>query len=112
MGRHLSPAAVQQPGQPEAGVHLQLAPRHNRLAPHAAALPQSQVPAAEQRSATVVSHGAHAWPGGAHLTVVIGLMHTSPWQQPSGHEIASQMHVREGPHREPDAHALLLPQRH
>jgi hypothetical protein len=72
--------------------------------------PHAQVPVASQVSASKESHAKHDEPAGAH-SVSERVSHVVPWQQPSGHDIASHTHWPPM-HRCPATQAALPPQVH
>jgi hypothetical protein len=60
------------------------------------------------RSVLVGSQAMHALPLGPHLSGACG-MHRLPWQQPAGHDVASQAHTPfmqrwPSPHGDPPPH--------
>ena len=73
---------------------------------HAAAAPQRQAPAAEQLSDRA-SHTAQVEPASPHVRSD-RVAQVAPWQQPLGHELASQIH-RPPAQRWPPAHAAPEP---
>jgi hypothetical protein len=73
-------------------------------------VPQLQTPAGEQLSVVSPLQGLHVAPGALHAERDVGV-HVAPSQQPSGHEVTSQMHA---PAEQccPGPHGTVLPQRH
>jgi hypothetical protein len=106
-GRQTSPA--QQPSGHDVPSQTQVLPTHRWPIAHAALAPQRQAPAAEQLSARA-SHTAHVEPASPQVSKE-RVAQVAPWQQPLGHEVASQMH-RPAAQRWPPAQAAPAPQAH
>lgn len=102
--RQVVPA--QQPSAHEVPSHTQVLPMQRWPSAQAGPVPQRQAPLAEQLSlrASQMAQVDPASPQVASERVA----HTTPWQHPLGHEVASQMH-RPATQRWPPAHAGPVP---
>lgn len=102
--RHIP--AAQQPSGHEVPSHTQVLPMHRWPSAHAGPVPQRHPPMAEQLSERA-SHTAHVDPASPQVASE-RVAHTAPWQQPLGHDVASQMH-RPPTQRWPPAQAGPVP---
>lgn len=87
-GRQLEPE--QQPSGHEVPSHTQVLPTQRWPSAQAGLAPHRQLPAAEQLSERA-SHTAQVEPASPQVASD-RVAQASPWQQPLGHEVASQMH--------------------
>jgi len=88
----------QQPPGHEVASHLHAPPVHSSPIVHAVPPPQVQAPAMEHASPVPVAvQSTHVMPGAPHA-VTDSEVHMDPTQQPSGQEVASQVHT-------PDKHS-------
>ena len=102
--------AAQHPAGHDTPSHTQAPLRHRWPGEHAGPMPQLQTPAAEQPSVVSALQGLHVAPGTLHAERDVGV-HVAPSQQPSGHDVTSQM---QAPAEQccPGPHGGVLPQRH